>query len=338
MLMRYLKQYLWVVLALLMAAVALSVPWGWFALRDAASLNRTHGEALSPLMVTELDHSYERDVNERMRAYNLAQNTDGLLCSSKEIDPGNASLWENISQAQDNQMMDALRSMRCVLIWGDTGMDAFIESCTQNVIMRQSDGQILLVVNNIRLVKDDGRHMELLLDAVDGTIYYLESEEIHSVHRMWDWSEDIVWDWWWLLNQAYQADDAKWANVTVDEETTKEMYIDWEKHIAQAEKYNELNTLETDGWSEEEKTAMRWLRIYSEDWPCIWTRCTWNKDTYCCMLGFGELSNGWTMEIEEQEDEFHYRIQLGMYHVVNAIPELAQRVSLTEYDQIYQEE
>lgn len=338
MLMKYLKQYLWVVLALLMAAVALSVPRGWFALKDAASLNRTHGETLSPLMVTELDHSYERDVNERVRAYNLAQNTDGLLCSSKEIDPSNASLWENISQAQDNPLMDALRGRKYVLIWEDKGMEASIESGTQHVIMRRSDGQILLVVNDIRLVKDDGCHMELLLDAVDGTIYYLESEEIHSVHRMWDWSEDIAWDWWWLLNQAYQADDAKWADMTDDEKPTKEMYIDWEENVAKTDKSSEINYMDSVTWSDEEKNAVRWIRIYSEGWPCIWTKCTPSKDTYCCMLGFGELSNGWTMEMEEQEEEFHYRIQLGMYHVVKAIPELAQRVSLTEYDQIYQEE
>lgn len=337
MLMKYLKQYLWVVLALLMAAVALAFPRGWFALKDAASLNRTHGEELSPLMVTELDHSYEKDVNERIRAYNLAQNTDGLLCSSKEIDSSNASLWENISQAEDNQLMDALRTSKYVRMLGDEGMEASIESCTQHVIMRQSDGQILLVANDIRLVNDDGRHMELLLDAVDGTIYYLESEEIHSVHRMWDWSEDIAWNWWWIANKAYQTDDVKWADVTVDEEMTKEMYTDWEKNVAQAGEFN-LNYMESGDWSDEEKSVVRWIRIYSEGWPCIWTKCTQGKDTYCCMLGFGELSNGWTMEMEQQEEEFHYRIQLGMYHVVNAIPELAQRVSLTEYDQIYQEE
>lgn len=338
MLMKYLKQYLWVVLALLMAAVALVFPRGWFYLKDAASLNRTHGEELSPLMVTELDHSYERDIYERMKAYNLAQNTDGLLCSSKEIDSSNASLWENISQAEDNQLMDALRTMKYVLMWGEKGMEVSIESCSQHVIMRQSDGQILLVVNDIRLVKDDGRHMELLLDAVDGTIYYLESEEIHSAHRMWDWSEDIAWDWWYIVNQAYQAQDVKWADVTVDEETVKEMYSDWDKKAINSERFDELINMESDDWSDEEKNSLLWIRIHSEGWPCIWTKCTRNKDTYCCMLSYGELSNGWTMEIEEQEEEFHYRIQLGMYHVVNAIPELAQRVSLTEYYEIYQEE
>ena len=42
------------------------------------------------------------------------------------------------------------------------------------------------------------------------------------------------------------------------------------------------------------------------------------------------------MEVEEDEEGLLCWIRLGLPSVIQAIPEMAQRISLAEYDQIYQ--
>ena len=146
-------------LAVLLVMTALYLPQGWFALRDAASLGRVQGEALAPLMVAQLDRSYERDINQRMRTYMEAYVQGDVNCSSKEIDPSDESLWEIINQADNCQLMDRLQGLQFVSNGAMAGWDSNIESCIQYVLIRRSDGQILLVANDILLDKGDGCHM-----------------------------------------------------------------------------------------------------------------------------------------------------------------------------------
>lgn len=346
---RYLKQYLWAGLAVLLVAAALFVPQGWFALRDAASLNRTHGEALSPLMVAQLGRSYERNIRERMSAIALQD----VICSSKEIDPGNESLWENIGQAENNLLMEALRDNKYVLSAEAQGLEPVIESCTQYVLMGQSDGQILLIANDIYLDKGDGCHMELLLDGVDGTIYYLESEENNSIPRLGNWMDDYnAWSWWWMLNDAYYTEytqpskeefvygheefvyepNTENVSVSVDKRKVAESEVDADIVVYDA--YAFLEDLPPDEGAAQEAG---WVNIYSDSYPNIWVSCALNKDIYCCQLPFGAISKSWAMEIEAQDQgAFQYRIRLGLSEVVRAIPEMAKRISLAGIYDIYQ--
>ncbi len=68
--MRNLKKnmgrYLGMGMTVLLVMAAVYLPQGWFALRDAASLDRVQEEVLAPLMVAQLDRSYERDIYQRM--------------------------------------------------------------------------------------------------------------------------------------------------------------------------------------------------------------------------------------------------------------------------------
>ena len=334
---RYLSQYLWVGLAALLVMAALFVPQGWFALRDAASLNRTHGEALSPLMVAQLNRNYERDINERMSVFMNALALQDVICSSKEIDPGNESLWENIKQAESNRMMEWLMDASFIRNAEAQGWDPVIESCVQYVLMRQSDGQILLVANDIYLDRGDGHHREFLLDGVDGTVYYL-SEENNFDFTTGQWLDGVLaWYWWQMLNVDYHTEEAEGLNERMEDIA---IYIDEKR----AKNYSESNVFDMDAFFDEltpeEREAMSagWVRIFSDSNPNIWVFSALNKDIYCCQLSFGEIATSWAMEIEEVQDEgtLQYRIRLGLSEVVQAIPEMAEKISLAKYDQIYQ--
>lgn len=337
---RYLSQYLWVGLAALLVIAALFVPQGWFALRDAASLNRTHGETLSPLMVAQLNRSYERDINERMSVFMNALAMQDVICSSKEIDPGNESLWENIRQAESSLMMEWLMDASFIRNAEAQGWEPVIESCVQYVLMRQSDGQILLVANDIYLDRGDGRHREFLLDGVDGTVYYLDEED-NSDLRIGRWMDGyLAWHWWQMLNTDYHTEDAELLHEDVAVEDIAG-YIDKKR----AKSYSESNVFDADVLFDEltpegrEAVSAGWVQIFSDSSPHIWVFSSLNKDIYCCQLYFGEIADSWSMETEElQEDEGtqQYRVRLGLAGVVQAIPEMAKRISLAKYDQIYQ--
>lgn len=339
---RYFNRYLGMGLAVLLVLAALFVPQGWFALRDAASVGRVHGEALSPLMVAQLDSRYEQDIHDRMSAYMEAMALQDVMCSSKEIDPNNESLWDNIGQAENTLLMEVLRAEKYVLTAEEQGWDSVIENCTQYVLMRKSDGQILLVANDIRLDKGNGCHMELLIDGVDGTVYYLESEEDHSVHWLRNWLDDRAWNWWWILNDTYYTEDAQILNegsYYEDYEDTVTFSISSGASVSAI--YDGATNIKNMTESEMEVVEAGWLagwvRIFNEAYPNIWVSSSMNKDIYCCLLAFGEIADSWAMEIETQDEEdFVYRIRLGMPGVVNLIPEMAERISLAEYDQIYQ--
>lgn len=327
---RYLSQYLWVGLAALLVIAALFVPQGWFALRDAASLNRTHGETLSPLMVAQLNRSYERDINERMNVFMNALALQDVICSSKEIDPGNESLWENIRQAESSLMMEWLMDGQFIRNAEEQGWDSTIESCAQYVLMRQSDGQILMVANDIYLDKGDGCHMELLLDGVDGTVYYLESMENNPHLQMGKWMDGYVaWYWWQMLNADYHTEDIV-GNI---EKIGAKNYLEYEEREFDADAFFDELTPE-----EREAVSAGWVQIFSDSYPHIWVLSALNKDIYCCQLNFGEIADSWAMETEKVQVEgtMQYRVRLGLSGVIQAIPEMAERISLAKYDQIYQ--
>lgn len=349
---RYLKQYLWVGLAVLLIAAALFVPQGWFIMRDAASLNRTHGEELSLLMVAQLDRSYERDVHERMTVYmDAAAGRGDVMCSSKEIDPANESLWENIGQTEENLLMQILRDYGFVPSEDKKELELAIESCTQYVLMRKSDGQILLVVNDIWLSMMDDSHMELLLDGVDGTIYYLESEEHYSGYRpkLTKMDDYYAWTLWWVLNDVYQTENTLPQNegaahsVGDTENAYARQTEAYESYIMKQALYGNLSVSEMEEWlalygnlsageGEAADTARKQYFNDGDTYAEIWVSTMLGKDIYCCLLPFGELSVSWSMEVEMPEDgEFLYRIRLGLPGVVNAIPEMAERISLAEY-------
>lgn len=337
---RYLSQYLWVGLAALLVIAALFVPQGWFALRDAASLNRTHGETMSPLMVAQLNRSYERDINERMNVFMNALDLQDVICSSKEIDPGNESLWENIRQAESSLMMEWFMDASFIRNAEAQGWEPVIESCVQYVLMRQSDGQILMVANDIYLDKGDGCYMELLLDGVDGTVYYLESMENNPHLQIGKWMDGYVaWYWWQMLNADYHTKDAELLYGAVEDivgnidKKRAKNYLEYEEREFDADAFFDELTPE-----EREAASAGWVQIFSDSSPHIWVLSALNKDIYCCQLYFGEIADSWAMETEKVQNEgtLQYRIRLGLSGVVQAIPEMAERISLAKYDQIYQ--
>lgn len=341
---RHLKRYLGMGLAALLVLAALFVPQCWFALRDAAAAGRVQGEALSPLKVAQLDHSYEKDVHERMSACLAAINTQDVICSSKKIDPDSESLWENIGQAEENSLLKRLKWFELVLMAEEEGWQPFIESCMQYALMRESDGQILLVVNDIRLDKGDGRHMELLLDGVDGTIYYLESDEDHISNRWKHWLDDPVpqcWYWWGKLNDSYYTEEIKIANAdSYGAEKGGLTGRETNTVTAAYDAYDGLVNL-NELTAEEIEVLTRPLLCTAEDGRVkIWfQRADSNADTtyiFCCLLAFGELADSWTMEVETLYREKIQRIRLGLPWVVRAIPEMAERISLAEYRDIRQ--
>lgn len=350
---RYLNRYLGIGLPVVLVLAALFVPQGWFALRDAASADRVHGEVLSPLMVAQLDRSYERDIHERMSSCLEAIASQDVLCSSKEVDPGNESLRENIELAERSVMMETLIHDQFMASPEKQGLDSAIVSCTQYVLMRQSDGQILLVANDIHMDKGDGWHMELLLDGVDGTVYYLENEEFAFRPEMRKWMEGYgAWNWWWILNDTYYTEEVKQLNDYYDKEDAEiiayDASISYDANIQKVDerngivwitKYNEYGEMTDElSFTEAEVEALkaegRWA--FEGGNPNIWVSSVMNKETYCCLLSFGKISDSWTMEVEEDEEGLLCWIRLGLPSVIQAIPEMAQRISLAEYGQIYQ--
>lgn len=318
---RNLGRYMEIGLAVLLVLAALYLPQGWFVLRDAASMGRVQGEALAPLMVAQLDRSYERDIYQRLRAYMEAYAREDVNCSSKEVDPGDESLWENISQAEDCRLMAALKGWQYVTDASMKGQESVIESCSQYVLMRKSDGQILLVANDILLDKGYGRHMELLIDGVDGTLYYLESEEENYYPLLPKWFDDsYAWDWWWLLNETYCTEDEK----RLEEEYNEEM-----GRVALGREGSlTVNVYNTEYAGQYDSDG-----ISVSDFSGTWVLNEGDTDIYCCLLTFGEVQDSWAMEIEKQEGEdYFYRIRVGLPGVVNSVPEMAERISLTEYD------
>ena len=340
---QHLKRYLGMGLTVLLVLAALFVPQCWFVLRDRAAAGRVQGEALSPLKVAQLDHSYEKDVHERMSTCLAAINSRDVICSTKKIDPDSESLWENIGQAEEDSLLKSLKWFELVLMAEGGGWQPSIDSCMQYALMRESDGQILLVVNDIRLDKGDGRHMELLLDGVDGTIYYLESDEDHIADMWTYWRGDLVrfcWYWWDRLNVTYYTEGTKIVDPD-GYDAEKEILIGQETNTVTAayDAYDGLINLNE--LTEKEIEALRKPRALCADEDgrvIIWFQ---PEDTnagttyiFCCLLAFGELADSWTMEVEMLDREKVHRVRLGLPWVVRAIPEMAERISLTEYRDI----
>lgn len=346
---QHLKRYLGMGLAVLLVLAAILVPQCWFALRDAAAVDRVHGEVLSPLMVAQLDRSYERDIYERMSTFLAAVNSQDVICSSKEIDPASESLRENIGQAEENGLVKALNWNVVVLIAEEEGWQPSIESCMQYALVRKSDGQILLVVNDIWLDKGDGQRMELLLDGVDGTIYYLESEwdRVGDMWREWRNNRDRqCWHWWQILNAVYYTKE----NKIVDTEgygAENMALIGREINTVTAayDAYDGLINLNELTAEEIETLRRPRLLCADEDGRVkIWFQTAYKENkactsyTFCCLLAYGGLADSWTMEMEvlnSQDPRVLQRIQLGLPWVVRAIPEMAERISLAEYRDIH---
>ncbi|MDE7222576.1 MAG: hypothetical protein K2O34_02195 [Acetatifactor sp.] len=356
---RHLNRSLGLALPVVLALAALYAPKGWFALRDAASMDRVHGEALSPLMVAQLDSSYERDIHDRLSACLEAIAAQDVMCSAKEVDPNNESLQENVEQANRGLVMETLIYDEFVTTSEKQGWNSVIESCTQYVLMRQSDGQILLVANDVHVDKGNGCHMELLLDGVDGTLYYLENEQTNSLSGMRERIRGYgAWNWWWILNDTYRTEDAIRLNEYYLEQDSEDMVynaaasydsdiiydvniqgIFEQDGIVVITRYDSYGDPREEIWYTKEEIATlkeegKW--IFEGGHPNIAISSEMNKETYCCLLTFGEISDSWTMEIEEDGETFRWRIRLGLPSIIQAIPEMAQRISLMEYDQIYQ--
>lgn len=305
------RRYLGIGLTILLIMAALLVPGWWFALRDVTSLNHMQGETLAPLMVAQLDRSYENDIYERMSTYFAACALGDVICSSKEVDAANDALWENVAQAEQSMLMEMLLGTGYISPYGEKW--GVVDSCTQYVLIRESDGQILLVANDIHLKSGDGRHTELLIDGLDGTVYYAESEEYLAVPLQ-DWVNANAWEGWWILSENYHAES---ANVIVESET--ENVSAYNKEVAVLSGYFE---------------DVERIKIMGTAPLNAWVASWEDRDVYCCQLAFGHISDSWSLETE-QLDKSSYRIRLGFPGVVNFIPEMAERIELAKYDQIY---
>lgn len=338
------RRYLGIGLSILLIMVALLLPGWWFALRDAASQSRMQGEALAPLMVAQLDRSYENDIHERMSAYFAANAQGNVICSSKEVDAGNEALWENMVQTEQSILMRALLESGYVSLyrekWGD---DMVVKSCTQYVLIRESDGQILLVANDIHLERGDGGRVELLIDGLDGTVYYAESEEKETIPLQ-DWMDGNAWEWWWILCENYHAESLDL--ISESEQVSKYEYWNGNGYvdIYKGSKSQSVNAAEISFYNSNHESPVlseyfqdvRWIRFIeiSSSPADVWIASWAQKDVYCCQLSFGHISDSWSMETEKMEEDY-YRIRLGFPGVVNSIPEMAQRIELAQYNQIY---
>lgn len=335
------RRYLGIGLSILLIMTALLLPGWWFALRDAASQSRMQGEALAPLMVAQLDRSYENDIYERMSAYFAANAQGNVICSSKEVDAGNEALWENVVQTEQSILMRALLGSGYVSPYGEKwGDDMVVKSCTQYVLIRESDGQILLVANDIHLERGDGGRVELLIDGLDGTVYYAESEEKETIPLQ-DWMDGNAWEWWWILCENYHAEslDLISESEQVSNYEHRGGYVYTDKGSNSQSVNAEIFLYNSD----KEPPVLskyfqdvKWIRLMeissspSDVWIASWAQ----KDVYCCQLSFGHISDSWSMETERTEEDF-YRIRLGFPGVVSSIPEMAQRIELAQYNQIY---
>lgn len=322
---RNIERYLGIGMAVLLVLAALYLPQGWFALRDAALQGRVQGESLVPLTVAQFDRSYERDIFERMRAYMEAYAQEDVNCSAREIDSDTELLWENVRQAENCVMMGAL--IKDEYLTPLEKWEFSIENCTQYVLMRRSDGQILLVANDICLDKGNGCKQELLIDGIDGTVYYLYSEENARIHSIQEWFDFRAWEWWWILNDTYHTETAG---------TVEQLFYNPEEStsvsISGGRVINEKNGEQIGFYDPESGRIL--------DYPAMWMSSLDDVDTWCCLLDFGENYSSWTLEVEaagrkDKSAVALYQIRLGLPGVVNSIPEMAERISLAEYDQSY---
>lgn len=303
------RRYWGIGLTVLLVIGALLLPQGWFALRDASTMGSMHGETVDPLTVTQLDRSYERNIYHRLSSFLEASAADDVVCSRKKIEQDEESLWENISQAQESVLMTVLQDLGFYGIFLD-GQNV-IESCTQYVLMRKSDGQILLVANDIHLLREDGCHTEMLIDGVDGTVYYAEGEESEGLIEKYGLSPWVDWidlqavEWMWLLCDNYQAENIN---------GTGSYSGGWKAD----------GNISVIGSEEKQQSILQYTDLY------IRIKREENKQIYCCLLAFGNLSDSWTMEWEVEEGE-NFRLRFGLHQVIRNIPELAERVAFTDY-------
>lgn len=308
---REMKRFAGIGMAVLLILAALFLPRGWFVLRDAAALDNFHEESLAPLMVAELDSSYERRTFERIRNYMGAQATGDVICSSKDVDIGNESLQEELEQAMTCTLVNVLQEYGFVGLGEEYGAPVEIESCTQYVLIRESDGQILLVANDILLSKGDGIYAELLIDGVDGTVYYLSSDEYGDIRDM----QFLLYDsdiqlWYRVANDTYailsEANESAYTDVEVNE--SYDLNINGAKT---GTLINYLDSAYSDAWIYEDESSL----------------------TFCYRLPFGQNLTSWSLEINDIEENKLIRLQVGFQAIVSAIPEMAQRIELARYDE-----
>ncbi len=309
------KRYAGIGMAVLLILAALFVPKGWFALRDAASSNNFQEGSLAPLVVAELDRSYERRVYERIRNYLGAQATGDVICSSKEIDTENENLEEELYQAMNCVLVSALQD-RGYMMLGEKlgGAPVGIESCTQYVLIRESDGQILLVANDILLSKGEGIYAELLIDGVDGTVYYLSSDEYGDIRK----TQALLHDgdielWYWLANDNYAILSEVYESAHDDMEETEDVTLNVQENVASTV-INYLDNAYSDAWIYEDESAL----------------------TFCYRLLFGQNMTSWSLEIDDIEESNYIRLRVGFQAIVSAIPEMAQRIELSRYDDFFE--
>lgn len=343
------RKYLGLGLTIILAAAALFLPGLWFWLRDLSSLNRVQGETLAPLMVAQLDSSYEKDVYRRLSAYFAACNQEDVICSAKEIDPDSEAVRENVMQLEDCGLMQLMLDGGYFFyeylnygIWpyDEMGNTLLVERCTQYVLIRESDGQILLVANDIQLTDENGLRMELLLDGLDGTLYYAESSEGTEYHyvdvAMSEWSDGDAWDLLEILNETYHLDFSRL--IGEDEEavlTYDSLY--WHKNTASNSTDPRVFLYGAGGkesaFSEYLQDADR-INFMGFEPAEIWMASWDDKDVFCSQLSFGDTAASWSLEVEEAEPHT-YRARMGFPEVVRFIPEMARRIELPQYDQVY---
>lgn len=310
---REMKRFAGIGMVVLLILAALFLPRGWFVLRDAAALDNFHEESLAPLMVADLDSSYERRTFERIRNYMGAQATGDVICRSKDVDIENAGLQEELEQAMTCTLMNVLQEYGLVEL--GYGAPIEIESCTQYVLIRESDGQILLVANDILLSKGDGIYAELLVDGVDGTVYYLGSDEYGNIRKV----QSVLYDsdiqlWYWVASDTYALlsdnDESPYTDVEVNESYT--LNVSGEKTGALT---SYLDSAYSDVWIYEDESSL----------------------TFCYRLPFGQNLTSWSLEINDIEENNLIRFQIGFQAIVSEIPEMAQRIELAQYEEFFED-
>ncbi len=340
------RRYLGIGLAILLIMTALFLPGCWFWMRDLASLNRVQGETLAPLMVAQLDSSYENDVYRRLSTYFAACDTEDVICSAKEIAPDSEAVRENVMQQENSPLMELLMNRGYLFyaylekgIWpyDEVGKTLRVESCTQYVLIRESDGQILLVANDIQLTSENGFQVELLLDGLDGTLYYAEGSTGGYPYEapMSEWTDWDARDLWGVLNEIYYTEFAQ----TKEEDEAALVYdhIDVGKNTSSYSGISEVSLYGADGKELAFSTYFQdvdWIRFMGYESAEIWVASWGDKDVFCSQLSFGSSTASWSMEAEEEESH-NYCIRMGFPEVVRFIPEMDRRIELAQYDRIY---